>query len=102
MVQLFDQALQQALDALVEGPALHNDLVVDDLAMDARMLRDEGLSLLPAGFVLDLCPPAESGVSALMLLQRAEAVSRELSISQFPAGMSPLIVRLVDALRDQS
>ncbi|MBW8173988.1 hypothetical protein K0651_13110 [Ornithinimicrobium sp. Arc0846-15] len=103
MVQLFDQALQQALAALVEAPALQSNLLVmDDLAMDARMLRDEGLSLLPAGFVLDICPPAESGVSVLTLLQRAEAVSRELSINQFPEGMSLLIVRLVDALRDHS
>ncbi|UJH71723.1 hypothetical protein [Ornithinimicrobium sp. INDO-MA30-4] len=103
MVQLFDQALQQALDALVEAPVLQGDLVADDLAMDARILRDEGLSLLPAGFVLNAPLLVESSeVSALVLLQRAESVSRELSISQFPEGMSALIVRLVDALRDRS
>lgn len=102
MVGLFDQALQQALDALVEDPALQNDLVVGDLAMDARLLRDEGLRLLPAGFVLDPSPPDAPGVSPLVLLQQAEAISRELSISQFPEGTSPLLVRLVDVLRDQS
>ncbi len=78
------------------------DLDAVDLAFNLSYLCDQVLDLVPdehrAAILLD--PPEVTGADPIDLARRAERLTRDRPVHEFPAGITSVVVLLIDTVRD--
>lgn len=98
LVQVLDLADREARYAAKGARTLR----LSSVSIESSTMCIEAVAMLPDQLFPDIDRPAATGVDPIRLLRQAEQMTCELPIEHFPAGMSQLILRLIDTIRDYS